>query len=63
MSKIVQDVNFREHNILESKTNAEEWQKECERASSRLKIQAGGDTKEWRTHLEQAKTYGEVKYE
>jgi estrogen-related receptor beta like 1 len=48
-----------EHNILESKTNNEEWQKEIERVSSRLKIQAGGDTKEWRTHLEQAKTYSQ----
>jgi len=45
---------------MESKTTAEEWQKECERVSSRLKIQVTGDTKEWRTHLEQAKTYGEV---
>jgi estrogen-related receptor beta like 1 len=48
-----------EHNIIQSKINAEEWQKECERVSSRLKIQSGLDTKEWRTHLEQAKTYSE----
>lgn len=50
----------RDHNILESKTSPEEWQRECERVSTRLKVQMAGDTKEWRTHLEQAKKYGEV---
>lgn len=45
---------------MESKTSAEDWQRECERVGSRLKIQVTGDTKEWRTHLEQAKNYGEV---
>ena len=44
---------------MESKTSPEEWLKECERVSSRLKVQTGGDTKEWRTHLEQAKKYSE----
>ena len=53
-------MNYSEHNIMESKTNPEDWLKECERVSARLKIQTGGDTKEWRTHLEQAKKYGEV---
>jgi tRNA G10 N-methylase Trm11 len=49
-----------EHNIMESKTNPEDWQRECERISTRLKLQDRGDTKEWRTHLEQAKRYSEV---
>ena len=45
---------------MESKTSPEEWLKECERVAARLKVPAGGDTKEWRTHLEQAKRYSEV---
>ena len=57
---IVKVTRNSEHNIMESKTNPEEWQRECERVSTRLKLQAAGDTKEWRTHLEQAKKYSEV---
>jgi hypothetical protein len=45
---------------MEATISSEEWMKECERVTSRLKIQGAGDTKEWRTHLEQAKRYGEV---
>lgn len=47
---------------MEAKISAEEWMKECERVGSRLKVQGGADTKEWRTHLEQAKRYGEVQF-
>eukprot|EP00826_Nyctotherus_ovalis_P034734 TRINITY_DN2915_c0_g1_i4.p1 TRINITY_DN2915_c0_g1~~TRINITY_DN2915_c0_g1_i4.p1 ORF type:complete len:195 (+),score=81.96 TRINITY_DN2915_c0_g1_i4:806-1390(+) len=44
---------------MESNISPEEWQRECERVSTRFKTQDKGDIKEWRTHLEQAKVYSE----
>jgi hypothetical protein len=45
---------------MEANVNPEDWQRECERVSTRFKTQDRGDIKEWRTHLEQAKVYSEV---
>jgi len=45
---------------MTTKFNPEDWQRECERASTKLKILDKGDIKEWRTHLEQAKHYSQV---
>jgi len=36
-----------------------EWMKEAEKVSSFLRPNVGGDNKEWRAHLEQAKKYVE----
>lgn len=49
-----------DRNIMETDTNPEEWQRECERVSTRFKTMDKGDIREWRTHLEQAKVYSEV---
>jgi estrogen-related receptor beta like 1 len=45
--------------IITSHIAAEEWMKEVERVSAQLKMNQGGDIKEWRTHIEQAKKYAE----
>jgi hypothetical protein len=46
--------------IIESSIKPDEWLRECERVTSKLKINMGADSKEWRTHLELTKKYSEV---
>lgn len=42
-------------NILESKTNRDEWQLELEKVLPRLKVTIKTDSRDWRAHLEQMK--------
>ncbi|XP_033312938.1 intraflagellar transport protein 57 homolog isoform X1 [Bombus bifarius] len=41
--------------ILESKTNREEWQLELERVLPQLKVTVKTDSRDWRSHIEQMK--------
>lgn len=41
--------------ILESKTNREEWQLELERVLPQLKVTIKTDSRDWRSHIEQMK--------
>merc|ERR1719502_2132286 len=45
------------HQVLESKVDPKEWLLEVERVTSKLKITMPNDSKEWRTHLQQTKSY------
>ncbi|XP_076239630.1 intraflagellar transport 57 [Calliopsis andreniformis] len=51
--------NFKEtqkpDDILESKTNREEWQLELERVLPQLKVTVKTDSRDWRSHIEQMK--------
>ena len=46
--------------MIESNIEYREWILEVERVAARLKIPAQNDAKEWRNHIEQAKTYGQT---
>ena len=46
-----------EHQVIESKIDQKEWILECERVSSKLKFTVKSNAKEWRAHIESAKTY------
>lgn len=46
---------YRPENILESKTNREEWQLELERVLPQLKVTVRTDSRDWRLHLDQMK--------
>ncbi len=46
--------------MIESNIDSREWELEVERVAPRLKIPIQNDSKEWRNHIEQAKTYGQV---
>jgi len=48
------------HQVLESKVDPKEWLLEVERVTSKLKITMPNDSKEWRTHLQQTKSYKQV---
>ncbi|XP_029046808.1 intraflagellar transport protein 57 homolog [Osmia bicornis bicornis] len=43
--------------ILESKTNREEWQLELERVLPQLKVTVKTDSRDWRSHIEQMKQF------
>lgn len=49
-----------DHQVLEANIDPKEWLLEVERVAPRLKIQMPNDTKEWRTHLSQTKTFKQV---
>ena len=46
--------------MIESNIDSKEWELEVERVAPRLKIPLQNDAKEWRNHIEQAKTYGQT---
>lgn len=46
--------------MIESNIDHKEWILEVERVAPRLKIPVQNDAKEWRNHIEQAKTYGQT---
>ncbi|XP_043269962.1 intraflagellar transport protein 57 homolog [Venturia canescens] len=46
-------------NILESKTDTEEWKLELERVLPQLKVTVRTDSRDWRAHLEQMKHHRE----
>lgn len=46
---------YRPENILESKTDAEEWKLELERVLPQLKVTVRTDSRDWRAHLDQMK--------
>lgn len=48
-----------EKKLLDSKIEKKEWILECERVASKLKFVVKNDAKEWRSHIESAKTYHE----
>jgi estrogen-related receptor beta like 1 len=49
-----------DHAVLESNIDPKEWLLEIERVAPRLKIQMPNDSKEWRTHLQQTRSYKQV---
>merc|ERR1719359_251360 len=49
--------NDDEHGMLEATVDPREWQLEVERVAPKLKVQVPNDSKEWRAHLEQTKSY------
>lgn len=46
--------------MIESNIDHKEWILEVERVAPRLKIPVQNDAKEWRNHIEQARTYGQT---
>nr|XP_050854040.1 intraflagellar transport protein 57 homolog isoform X1 [Vespula vulgaris] len=46
---------YKPENILESKTNREEWQLELERVLPQLKVTVKTDSRDWRLHIDQMK--------
>merc|ERR1719188_2649620 len=46
--------------VLESNIDPKEWLLEIERVAPKLKIQMPNDSKEWRTHLQQTRSYKQV---
>ena len=46
--------------MIESNIDHKEWILEVERVAPKLKIPVQNDAKEWRNHIEQAKTYGQT---
>lgn len=49
-----------DHQVLEANIDPKEWLLEVERVAPKLKIQMPNDSKEWRNHLEQTKSYKQV---
>lgn len=49
-----------DNQVLESNIDPKEWLLEVERVSAKLKMQMPNDSKEWRTHLQQTKSYKQV---
>jgi len=49
-----------DHAILASKIDPKEWLLEVERVAPKLKIQMPNDSKEWRNHLQQTRSYKQV---
>jgi len=46
-----------QHGILEANVDPKIWQLEVERVAPNLKVQVPNDSKEWRAHLDQTKSY------
>jgi len=49
-----------DHAVLDSKIDPKEWLLEVERVAPKLKIQMPNDSKEWRNHLQQTRSYKQV---
>eukprot|EP00933_Yihiella_yeosuensis_P037341 TRINITY_DN3123_c4_g1_i1.p1 TRINITY_DN3123_c4_g1~~TRINITY_DN3123_c4_g1_i1.p1 ORF type:complete len:407 (+),score=134.62 TRINITY_DN3123_c4_g1_i1:97-1317(+) len=49
-----------DYQVLEANVDPKEWLLEVERVSAKLKIPVPNDSKEWRTHLQQTKSYKQV---
>merc|ERR1740121_2313778 len=49
-----------DHQVLEANIDPNEWLLEVERVAPKLKIVMPNDSKEWRTHLQQTRSYKQV---
>lgn len=49
-----------DHAVLDSKIDPKQWLLEVERVAPKLKIQMPNDSKEWRNHLQQTRSYKQV---
>ncbi|CAE7946454.1 ift57, partial [Symbiodinium sp. KB8] len=49
-----------DHQVLQANVDPKEWLLEVERVSAKLKVVMPNDSKEWRTHLQQTKSYKQV---
>merc|ERR1712032_599725 len=49
-----------DHAVLDSKIDPKDWLLEVERVAPKLKIQMPNDSKEWRNHLQQTRSYKQV---
>ena len=47
----------RDRQVIQSKTTAKEWMIECARVKNKLVLRNTFDQKEWRQHIEKAKTF------
>lgn len=54
------DSDDEQHQVLEANIDPKEWLLEVERVAPKLKIQIPNDSKEWRTHLQQTRSYKQV---
>lgn len=54
------DDDSMDHQVLEANIDPKEWLLEVERVAPKLKIQMPTDSKEWRNHLEQTKSFKQV---